>query len=240
MPFEDEETDVTDKNSEWVLGVDGCKAGWVGVRVAARGPLRPSVEIYSHFRNVIETDATVIAVDIPIGLLEESKKIGRCVESVARKLLGRRHVCVFSTPSRAVVEYAVGKKFESGYGMTQQAWSICPKIREVDGVIQPDDQSRVFECHPEICFREMQGKPMALGKDDPEGFNARRDVLHAEGFPEGFLNRRRWSSETAGQDDLLDACAAAWTARRIKAGKACCLPDNPPIDERGLAMAMWV
>ena len=231
---------MTDKNSEWVLGVDGCKAGWVGVRMAARGPLRPSVEIYPHFRNVMETDAAVIAVDIPIGLLEESASGGRKADREARKLLGSRGCCVFSTPSRAIVEFASTNEFESGRGMTKQAWSICPKIREVDGVIQTDDQSRVYECHPEVCFLKMCGKPMVIGKKKSAGHQARRDALCAEGFPEEFLDRRRWLVKTAGQNDLLDACAAAWTARRIKAGKACCLPDNPPIDERGLAMAMWV
>ena len=40
----------------------------------------------------------------------------------------------------------------------------------------------------------------------------------------------------AGLDDLYDALAALWTARRIKRGIAETLPEEPSADEHGLPM----
>jgi predicted RNase H-like nuclease len=42
----------------------------------------------------------------------------------------------------------------------------------------------------------------------------------------------------AGRDDLVDACAAAWTAARFARGEAGRLPEDPPLDSRGLRMEM--
>jgi predicted RNase H-like nuclease len=41
-----------------------------------------------------------------------------------------------------------------------------------------------------------------------------------------------------GADDLLDACACAWSARRIAEGRAVRFPADPPQDARGLRMAI--
>ena len=41
-------------------------------------------------------------------------------------------------------------------------------------------------------------------------------------------------------DDLLDAAAAAWTARRVLAGSARPLPDPPEVDSSGRPVAIWV
>ncbi len=49
-----------------VLGVDACKSGWVGVRLAG--------EVTAHFARTIDelvtsaAPVTVVAIDIPIGL----------------------------------------------------------------------------------------------------------------------------------------------------------------------------
>ncbi len=43
-------------------------------------------------------------------------------------------------------------------------------------------------------------------------------------------------SRVAAPDDLLDACAAAWTAGRVAKGAAERLPETPPTDARGLRM----
>ena len=43
----------------------------------------------------------------------------------------------------------------------------------------------------------------------------------------------------AEPDDLLDACAACWSARRIAEGRAESLPREPHSDARGLRMQIW-
>ena len=42
-----------------------------------------------------------------------------------------------------------------------------------------------------------------------------------------------------GADDLIDACAACWTAARIVRGEAVSFPDPPERDSYGLPVAIW-
>jgi len=42
----------------------------------------------------------------------------------------------------------------------------------------------------------------------------------------------------AAPDDVLDACALAWSARRVVDGTACRIPDMPTRDRRGLHMEL--
>jgi len=60
--------------------------------------------------------------------------------------------------------------------------------------------------------------------------------LRKNGFPidrvaHPAAPRRQW-----GIDDLIDACACAWSARRIRDGSNLRLSANPPLDGRGLRM----
>jgi predicted RNase H-like nuclease len=47
------------------------------------------------------------------------------------------------------------------------------------------------------------------------------------------------AGERAGIDDVLDAAAAAWTARRLANGQAWPMPDPPETFSDGLACAIW-
>jgi predicted RNase H-like nuclease len=44
----------------------------------------------------------------------------------------------------------------------------------------------------------------------------------------------------ADVDDMLDAGAAAWTARRVARGEARTLPDPPETFSDGLSCAIWI
>ncbi|TJW62884.1 MAG: DUF429 domain-containing protein, partial [Mesorhizobium sp.] len=73
-----------------IVGVDGCKAGWIAVR---RDPgAAPSAAVFPSFAALLDAlpaDATV-AVDMPIGLPDVSQKGGRGPEALVRPLLGNR------------------------------------------------------------------------------------------------------------------------------------------------------
>ena len=96
--------------------------------------------------------------------------------------------------------------------------------------------------HPELAFWAMNGeRPLALPKKvksrpDPAGMALRKDLLRNAGFPIDRLKRGVWKASQAAEDDILDACAAAWSARRIRDGEHVCLPQHPPLDGRGLRM----
>ena len=80
----------------------------------------------------------------------------------------------------------------------------------------------------DACVREK--------KREPQGQERRRMLLRKNGFPIERLAlpaapRRLWAI-----DDVIDACACAWSAKRIRDGLNLRLAADPPLDGRGLRM----
>jgi predicted RNase H-like nuclease len=86
----------------------------------------------------------------------------------------------------------------------------------------------------------MVGAPIAASKRTADGVAARRAALADQGIvvpddigPGGRL---------AAADDVVDAAAVAWTARRVAAGTARSFPDPPvTLDGEGAVrlQAVW-
>ena len=97
----------------------------------------------------------------------------------------------------------------------------------------------MFEVHPEVSFWAMAGgRPNAYSKRKRLGKEERFGVLvsvFSSAEVEACADRMP-VRVVAGLDDLYDALAALWTARRIKRGIAETLPEEPSADERGLLM----
>ena len=70
----------------FVAGIDGCRGGWVSFRVDLAS-LNTSVELIDlpHILRNKPDDIAILAIDIPIGLLESP----RACDKAARKLLGQ-------------------------------------------------------------------------------------------------------------------------------------------------------
>jgi predicted RNase H-like nuclease len=188
---------------------------------------------------------SLLALDIPIGLPLSGS---RACDLEARRLLGTpRRNSVFPAPIRPVLTASnrveaseIGAKIE-GRKMNAQAWAIVPKIREVDDIMRSDEavRARVREVHPEICFFFMADRrPMSMKKSRVAGREERASLLrlHFGGDIDAALGERRQLGCAA--DDLLDAFAALWTARRITAGTAISIPETPARDTFGLPMEM--
>jgi predicted RNase H-like nuclease len=225
----------------FAAGVDGCRAGWVSfkVEVSSLGTSVELVELPSLLRNR-PTDLACLGIDIPIGLLDGS----RACDLAARKLLRQpRGSSVFPSPCRAAVQAATYEEASAvnrqrtGRGLSQQAWGIAPKIKQVDDTITPDCQQWAFEVHPEVCFWALnQRRPMTHRKKTKDGAAERIAVLGAV-FPD--IERHLAERPTrVGADDLLDAAAAAWTALKWHKGRADCVCP-PERDEKGLAVAIY-
>jgi predicted RNase H-like nuclease len=225
-----------------VAGVDSCPGGWLAVILTFYEEVVAEEHILlGNFKELSElvTPPSHIAVDIPIGLLDEPVKGGRECDRVARKVLGRpRSSSVFSPPVRPSLECA---NFEEArdHGLNLQSFGILPKVKELDQFMTPNLQSRIREAHPEISFFTLAGLASARsGKRKSEGRDERSALLKQYFFQveEGLV---RFPSSKAAADDILDAYACAWTAMRLFRGEAGCLPDDPPRDEKGLQMAIW-
>jgi predicted RNase H-like nuclease len=100
---------------------------------------------------------------------------------------------------------------------------------------------RVHEIHPEVSFWAMNGCNRfpwrrRSNKKTPEGAALRRELLARNGFPVDRLQHPAWPKSKVAEDDILDACACAWSAARIARGEHISLPAEPEFDARGLRM----
>jgi pyridoxal kinase len=230
----------------WVMGLDGCKAGWAGVMVDLNGIEAPRRAVFERFQDAFDWGAQVIAVDMPIGFEEQpSSPPGRTCEREARQLLGARRSSIFPSPLRMALsasDYEQANQFNraaGGQGLSKQAFNLFPKIREIDALMTPElSRGVVFETHPEVSFTVLSGAPAEHRKKTREGRRERLDLLIREGLPEALFEPHPFKSSLCAPDDLIDAGLCVLTAQRIAAGEARRLPQDPPEDGCGLIMAI--
>ena len=208
-----------------VLGVDAAgKHDWLGVVVDEDGFVGATVGSLATILDWAEPVAAV-GIDIPIG---GARGAGRAADVEARRFVRPRGSSVFPAPPLDVYEAADYKEANEillSLGLkklSQQAWALMPKIREVAVLAKADP--RVFEVHPEVSFRELAGVGIPWSKRSWNGLQLRRRLLVAAGIE---IPEEVPGVSDAGADDMLDAAVAAWSARRKAAGIARCLPVEP-------------
>lgn len=224
----------------FVVGVDGCNAGWVA---AAWNITQHSVDISVHatFSGLLSVFEHVdaIAIDIPIGLTE----CQRACDLEARAVLKCRKSSVFPAPDPRVAcmtDYHAASallKELCGKGISAQAFGIYPKVCEVNKLMTPQLQDRIIEVHPEICFWAMgNGVEVCEPKRTALGSRIRLERLMASiPLPDVQWNKVVKGIKCAQADDVLDAMAAAWTAERWAANpkKVSRFPLAPEFDDKG-------
>src|ERR1017187_1478974 len=171
----------------FVAGVDGCRAGWIALKVELPSRMT-SVEVIDlpALLRKRPPELAFLGIDIPIGLLDGP----RACDKAARKPLGPRRSSVFPAPCRASLRAnsheeasAVNRK-KTGKGLSLQSFHIGPKIKQVDDALTPNSQQWAFEVHPEVCFWALNGeRPVGHNKKKEAGFSERLDLLRSE-FPE--------------------------------------------------------
>jgi predicted RNase H-like nuclease len=216
------------------MGVDGWRGAWVGAVLDGRSVTLLALADIATVLAVPDLD--VVAIDMPIGLSEDGV---RACDVEARRLLARAGSSVFPTPVRAVLatdDYAEARKLSRAAtdpprAPSAQAFQLVKAIRQLDDALGDPPLDRVVEVHPELAFRAM----------DP-------GVRDRKGSARGTVQRLRalravMDVEDALADaphgvpviDALDACAAAWSARRLAEGRGECVGDGAT-DRRGRPM----
>ncbi|HVK24892.1 MAG TPA: DUF429 domain-containing protein [Actinokineospora sp.] len=224
-----------------VLGVDACKAGWIGVTLAGENTNAYFAENIRDLVAKVEANGTVavIAVDMPIGLPDRGH---READTLARGVIGALRSSVFMTPTRAALDgvdhatASASNKKLTDKGISIQAFGLKPKLLEVDVWVRSADR-RIIEVHPEVCFAALAGEPLTAGKKTWAGSEHRRRLLADAGIVlDGDLGE---AGRRAAADDVLDAAVAAWTAARYLRGEATSLPEKPQVFSDGLKSAIW-
>jgi predicted RNase H-like nuclease len=224
-----------------VAGIDGCKSGWIIVE--ALSDLTQAELRFAPNWHDINSTARVIAVDMPIGI---SRNGVRQCEVEARKLLSPCASRVFKTLPRSAMRFAQNdwvsanqwSKRQGFGGISKQIWNIRPKINEIDRAIEPRDQARVVEAHPELAFARLNGGRPLDSKHTRGGLAVRQAILRRAGFTnlDGWLQELRGKGAKA--DDLYDACVLVLTARNVLRGEGREVPALEQRDSRGLKMAI--
>jgi predicted RNase H-like nuclease len=226
-----------------VLGADACSGGWIAVSLTGSGETRAYLhEEIGHLVSLALADGPldVIGIDIPIGLADSGLRQAD-VQAFAKA--GPRRASVFMTPVRAALAFGTHAEASAcnrrlaGRGISRQAFNLADKILQADRW-RPQAPCPVLEVHPELSFAALAGGvPLAARKASWAGAVRRRELLAQDGVvladdlgPPGLQ---------AGMDDVLDAAAVAWTARRFARGEAQRLPSEPEVFSDGIDCAIW-
>ena len=247
----------------WVMAVTG---------VQDSSPVEFSVwasfsELWSEARRL---GVVAVGIDMPIGL---PSGVRRQADIDARELLGRRRSSLFWSPAIAALDAADYDQANRacrehlGMGLAKQAYNLLPKIREVRSALQPSDFGSdatplAAEVHPELSFAVMAGSLSQVEAQhrDRESMLSAAPLQHPKRFQAGIAERLALlagcfegilaSALTplvgpphAALDDVLDAAAAAWTARRVAAAQAAHLgavDGKTNVDSVGYPLAIVV
>ncbi len=230
-----------------VAGVDAAKGGWVMATTATTPGSPVAFSVWPSFADVWAEARSqrlvAVGVDMPIGLPGQDL---RRSDIEARELLGPRRSSLFWTPPLGALDaadHAEANRLSregTSRGLSIQAFHLLPKVREVRAVLTPDDlaphaKPQAAEVHPETSFAVLAGEPMSVSKRQLAGQAERMAALAPE-----FDNLGTAPPTLPGTslDDLLDAAAAAWTARRMASGVALILGQGE-LDATGYPMAIW-
>jgi predicted RNase H-like nuclease len=216
--------------------VKPCATGWLVAVAKLHGttfaPEEPRV--IETFVDVIDQRPSfdTIALNAPIGYLDEFRPGGRTCEREARALLGRRGAAVQSAPIRPQVEEDASAPLD---GLSAIARKLLPRYREVAIEMAPYRQRSIYEVTSELSFYQLNDDtPLQWSKRTERGQEERRELL-AKKIPGG---ERIFDAKLprVPYSHMLDVAAFMWTARRMFARAGVRMPVDPEWDESGLRM----
>ena len=217
-----------------VLGVDGWRGRWVGALLEGRSVRL--LDLADVPAVLAVPDVEVVGIDMPIGLSDDGV---RACDVEARRRLGRAGSSVFPTPVRAVLatdDYAEARALSRAAtdpprAPSAQSFQLVKAIRSLDDALGDPPADHVVEVHPELAFRALDPE-LRDAKVTARGMARRLAALRTVMDVDAALLA---APPRVPAVDALDACAAAWSARRIADGNAECVGDGAT-DARGRPM----
>ena len=210
-----------------VLGVDGWKGRWVVARADGR---RLEWHVRDEFADIVrDWPGVTVAVDMPIATTDGPRTVDEAARAWLRAHRGPWQ-SIFLTPTTAVVSAreagrthaeAMAGRPPGTPGTSIQAWHLIPAMLQVRDAIRAHPQAVVIEAHPECSFRAMDERIGLASKKTGRGAGERLRALSRD-----FDVDLAAAPADVPVDDLLDACAVAWTAARHDRGATFTLPEG--------------
>ena len=202
-----------------VLGVDGWRGRWVGALLEGRSVRL--LDLADVPAVLAVPDVEVVGIDMPIGLSDDGV---RACDVQARRRLGRAGSSVFPTPVRAVLatdDYAEARALSRAAtdpprAPSAQSFQLVKAIRSLDDALGDPSADHVVEVHPELAFRALDPE-LRDAKVTARGMARRLAALRTVMDVDAALLA---APPRVPAVDALDACAAAWSARRVADGTA--------------------
>lgn len=226
-----------------VAGIDRWRGGWI-VAESAPAPKAQSFALWTceHIDDAVDrlSGAAVVAIDMPIALAQSGT---RSAEAEVRAVLGSSARSVFTSPTRAgaeatsQAEATTVNRAHGGPGISAQAFGLFASIRELRTALRGAHGNHWWETHPETAFARMNnGEPLASKRT---GLGVAQRLVLLRPVFDGLDDHLLMSPPKVPIDDVLDALAALWSARRIESGDAE-IYGSATRDDEGFALGIRV
>lgn len=230
------------------VGIDGCPLGWLAIDFdSQKSPywvIEGKEKLYDTFEKYER-----IFIDIPIGVPDDSYT-RECDERLREELGSQYHASVFNPPVRpALYAPTYAEACVQSYSLTDkkvslQAWNISGRIKQVDQLLQEQEKFRqkVYESHPELLFKVLNGKePIQQKKQTGKGLKHRLKLLkQVQDRAESIYReiKEEYRRKEIAEDDIVDTMVLAHFAQLSQNNKIRHLPEHPPKDSQGLPMSV--
>jgi predicted RNase H-like nuclease len=231
------------------VGIDGCRAGWIAIGITDEGEMTHEIIRDEETLEAVIQKAQKVFIDIPVGL--NSEEYTRACDQELRDTLGSDYSSsIFDPPIRPALHaptYAEACMQSYSYTekkVTLQAWNIVPKIRMVDQILQDQEEIRekIYESHPEFLFMRLNGgNTLQQKKKTKKGLRHRLSLIenqHDDAKDVFRQLKEDYRRNEVAEDDIVDAMVLSHFAWRSRNEEVQTLPDEPPVDETGITMAI--
>lgn len=228
-------------------GLDGCKLGWVLISFDEGDEKYQIIESNDELKNIFDAYDRVF-IDMPIGL--EDEEYTRECDALLRKELGSDYSSsVFSPPIRPALEapsYVEANMISYEWTekkLSLQSWNITPKIKVLDQLLRENEElkEKVLESHPELLFQKLNGGMIFQKKNLKKGIRHRLELIkEEEPIADDFFRdiKEEWRRSDVGEDDIVDAMALAYYAKRSIDRGVKTIPPEVGYDSVGLPKAI--
>lgn len=228
-------------------GIDGCKLGWILISFDEGEEKYQIIVTESELKNAFESYDRIF-IDMPIGL--EDEEYTRECDALLRKELGSDYASsVFSAPIRPALEapsYVEANMISFDWTekkLSLQAWNITPKIKMLDRLLRENEgfKEKVLESHPELLFQKLNGGMIFQKKNLKKGIRHRLELIkEQEPTADDFFRdiKEEWRRSEVGEDDIVDAMALAYYAKKSQTDGIQTIPTEVSHDSEGLPKAI--